>query len=471
MDAVWVVFLMTGVYLVGLAVISFVVRRHSRTSASFTTGGRAFPAVLIGFLLASEFIGTTASVGTAQEAYEVGISAAWNLAALGVGFVLFSFLLARRFKALGENTISGALAHYYGERVRIGTSVVMICALLIVSISIYASGGAVLSTLLDIDPSLAVVVTGVFSVGYVVMGGMRSVVYTNVMHALVMLAGVIISAVVAVNRVGSLGELRTKLPPAMFDWDGVGWPQIMAWLIAGIGATFATQYVIQAITSVSDGGKAQRAGFFSAIVLVPYGLLAALIGMCSAVLFPEIESIRAMPAVIVDMNAVAAGIVVAGLAAAMFGSIAALTLGASTLMLKDFYQRFFNPTGEDRKNVIFIRVATVVAGLLPIPLALYASDLLTVTFLAKSLRAALAVLVLMMFYAPRFGTPRGAFVSIFASLVTTLGWFLLGDPFGVDNAYIAVLTPLVVMTVSHLTKRRGGEPAEPLTEPAGDPAR
>lgn len=471
MDAVWVVLLMTGVYIVGLAVISFLVRRHSRTSASFTTGGRAFPAVLIGFLLASEFIGTSASAGTSQKAFEVGISAAWNLVALGVGFVLFSFLLARRFKALGENTISGALSRYYGERVRIATSVVMICALLIVSVAIYASGGAVLSSLLDIDPGLAVLVTGVLSVAYVVTGGMRSVVYTNVLHALVMLTGVVISAVLAVNRVGGLGDLRAALPATFFDWDEVGWAQIMAWMIAGVGATFATQYVIQAITSVRDEGKAQRAGFFSAIVLVPYGLLAALIGMCSAVLFPEIDSISAMPAVIVDMNAVVAGIVVAGLAAAMFGSIAALTLGASTLMLKDFYQRFFNPTGDDRKNVVFIRLATVVAGLLPIPLALYASDLLTVTFLAKSLRAALAVLVLLMFYAPRFGTPRGAFISIFASLVTTLGWFLLGDPFGIDNAYIAVLTPLVVMTVSHLTRRGGGEPVQPLTQAAGDSAR
>ncbi|MQA04608.1 MAG: sodium:solute symporter family protein [Streptosporangiales bacterium] len=467
MDSVWVVFVIAIGYLAALAVISFVVRRSSRTSASYTTGGKAFPAVFIGLLLASEFIGTSASMGTAQEAFSVGISASWNLVSLGVGFILFSFLLARKFKTLGENTISGALARAYGERVRVATSVIMIAALLIVTIAIYASGGAVLASLLEIDPAVAVVVTGALAAIYVAVGGMRSVVYTNLLHAIVMFIGIVISAVVATKNVGGFGELRAKLPAEMFDWDGVGWAQIMAWMIAGIGATFATQYVVQAVISVGDEGKAQRAGFFSAIMLVPYGVLAALVGMCSAVLYPKIESIQAMPAVVVDMNAVAGGIVIAGLAAAMLGSLAALILGASTLMLKDFYQRFFNRDGDDKKNVRFIRVATIVAGMLPIPLALYATDVLTVTFLAKSLRAALAVLVLMMFYAPRFGSRGGAFASIIASLLTTIAWFLAGDPYGIDNAYIAVLTPLVIMTISHfVSKDRANDVRAKVEEPA-----
>lgn len=460
MDSVWVVFVITIGYLAVLALISFVVRRHSRTSSSYTTGGKAFPAVFIGLLLASEFIGTSASMGTAQEAFSVGISASWNLVSLGVGFILFSFLLARKFKKLGENTISGALARAYGERVRLATSVIMIAALLIVTIAIYASGGAVLASLLEIDPAVAVVVTGALAAIYVAVGGMRSVVYTNLLHASVMFIGIVISAVVATKNVGGLGELRAKLPAEMFDWDGVGWAQIMAWMIAGIGATFATQYVVQAVISVGDESKAQRAGFFSAVMLIPYGVLAALVGMCSAVLYPKIESIQAMPAVVVDMNAVAAGIVIAGLAAAMLGSLAALILGASTLLLKDFYQRFFNRDGDDKKNVRFIKVATIVTGLLPIPLALYATDVLTVTFLAKSLRAALAVLVLMLFYAPKFGSRGGAFASIIAALLTTIAWFLAGDPYGIDNAYIAVLTPLVIMTISHFT---GGQKANDIT--------
>jgi len=467
MNATWIVVAIVVVYMVVLAAISFLVGRSSRTSGTFATGGRVFPAVLIGFLVASEFIGTTASVGTAQEAYESGISAAWNVASLGVGFVLFSFLLARKYRSLGEITISGALARGYGERVRTATSIIMVCALLIVSVSVYASGGAVLSRLLHIDRPLAIVITGVLATVYVSVGGMRSVVYTNFLHALVKMIGVAVLAVIAVTRVGGFGALHAALPAHMFSWDGVGPAQILAWMIAGVGATFATQYVVQAITTVGDGGKAQRAGFYSAAILIPYGLLASVIGMCAVVLYPRIPSIQAMPAVAIDLTPVLAGIVVAGLAGAMFGTIAALTIGASTLLLRDFYQPYLNRGGDDRRNLVFIRVATVVCGLLPILLALFASDVLSVTFLAKSLRAALAVLVLLMFYAPRYGTARGAFWSIVIALLATIGWFLAGDPFGVDDAFIAVAAPLIVMTIAHFL-RRGPAPGGTTTA-AHDP--
>lgn len=465
MSSAWVVLLMVAGYMVVLAVISVVVRRASRTSEGFA-GGRVFPAALIGFLLMSEFIGTSATLGTAQQAYSVGISAVWNVIALAIGFVLFSLLVAKKYKALGENTISGALARYYGEGVRTATSVIMTCALLIVAVAIYASGGAILSTLLGIDRDWAIVIVGVLATLYVVVGGMRSVIYTNVLHAVMKLLAVALLAGIGVYRVGGLGELRAALPASSFSVDGVGWAQIFAWLIAGIGAIFATQYVVQAVVTVRDPGRAQHAGFYSALLLVPFGILAAGVGMVSAVLYPGIDSIDALPALAVDLDPLLTGLVMCGLVGAILGSIAALIIGSSTLMLKDFYRPYFNRAGDDRRDVVFLRVATFAAGVVPIALALFADNVLAVTFLAKSLRAALAVLIVLMFYKPGYGSSRAAVVSIVAALVTTVGWFLIGEPFGIDNAYIAVATPLVLMTGAQLLSRKEPPAAAPeKTEP------
>ncbi|MGY1590948.1 sodium:solute symporter family protein [Geodermatophilus sp. SYSU D00708] len=453
MDSAWIALLMVAGYMLVVAAISFLARRSSGTSEGFSSGGRTFPAILIGFLLMSEFIGTSATLGTAQEAYSVGISAAWNVVALSVGFVLFSVLLAKKFKAHGENTISGALARVYGERVRTATSVIMICALLIVAVAIYASGGAILANLLGIDRTWAIVIVGVLAAVYVAVGGMRSVVYTNVLHAVFKFGAVVLLAVIGTMRVGGLDELRARLPATSFAVDGVGWAQIFAWIIAGVGAIFATQYVVQAVATVRDPGRARRASFYTAAMLVPFGLFAALVGMASAVLYPGIDSLDALPVLAVDLDPVLTGLVMCGLTGAILGTSAALAIGTATLLLKDFYQPYFNRAGDDRKNLVFIRVATLAAGVVPITLALFASDVLAVTFLAKSLRAALAVLVVMMFFAPRYGSRRGALLSILLSIATTIGWFLAGDPFGIDNAYIAVATPLVVMTVAQLTAR------------------
>jgi SSS family solute:Na+ symporter len=158
-----------------------------------------------------------------------------------------------------------------------------------------------------------------------------------------------------------------------------------------------------------------------------------------------------------------------GLTGAILGSIAALILGASTLMMRDFYRPYFNRSGDDRKDLAFLRIATFVAGVLPILLALYASNVLAVTFLAKSLRASLAVLVVMMFFKPGYGSRKAAMWSIILAVPATIGWFLAGDPFGVDNAYIAVATPLVVMTIGHLLRSGQSDTAPALAAEA--PAR
>ena len=123
------------------------------------------------------------------------------------------------------------------------------------------------------------------------------------------------------------------------------------------------------------------------------------------------------------------------------------------MLYKDFYVGFGGKARTEKGSLMFIRVATVVMGLLPIVLAIYTPNILSMTFLGKALRASLSVLVLFVFFAPWFGTKRGAFLSILASLVATIVWFMMGNPYGIDNAYIALLVPLVVMGVSEIVKR------------------
>ncbi|XYD12508.1 sodium:solute symporter family protein (plasmid) [Methylobacterium sp. NMS12] len=448
----WIVLSLTLAYMAAMGLISFSVRRHAKSAGSFTSGGTRYPAFLIGFLLMSEFIGTATSVGTTQTAYRVGVSAAWNVLALAVGFVFYAILLAPRFKELGENTISGALDKAYGRPTKLATSVIMIFALQIVAVSTYAGGGTILAGLLNVDRTSAIVITGIVATLYVSVGGMRSVIYTNVLHAVVKYLGILAAVAFGLSQVGGLANLRARVPEAMFAVDTVGWSQILAWMVAGIGAVFSTQYVIQAINTVQDGRTARQASFYCAFLLVPFGIGAALVGVCAAALLPGIPAIQALPGLIARMDDLLAAIVVAGLAGSLFGTISALSIGAATLLFKDFYHP--RRRSEDGTSSLrFVRSMTVLVGLIPIPLAIFAPDILKVTFLAKSLRATLAVLVVFAFYAPRFGTPRAAVLSILVSLVLTIGWFLAGDPGGIDNAYVALVIPLAVMGTAELRKR------------------
>jgi solute:Na+ symporter, SSS family len=453
-------------YMVSLGVLTTLVQRSVTSTTTFTSGTSGHstvPAALVGLMLMSEFIGTSASVGTAQEAYQFGISASWNIIALGAGFLFYGWLLAGKYKASGHNTISAVLAEVYGPQTRTATSLVMILALQIVAVAIYAGGGAVLSGLLAVDRTAATIICGIVAVFYVFLGGMRSVVYTNVIHSLVKYFGIGVALYFGLARVGGVGELQALLPDDMFSWSHVGFGQIFAWFIAGVGAIFSTQYVIQAINTVETRQEAQTASLYAALLMAPFGVATALIGMCSLALFPGIKSINAFSALIAKMDGVMAGVVAAGLAASMFGSIAAISVATATLLYKDFYARIVTSADDERRSLYFIRVTTIVVGLLPIALAIYAPNVLQVTFLAKAIRASLSVLVLLGFYAPWFGTRRGAFVSILCSLIATIAWFLMGNPFGIDNAYVALVVPLIIMGLSSLVERSGRGRIKPAT--------
>src|ERR1700750_1194654 len=229
--------IVTG-YMVSLGLLTTFIQRSVNTTTTFTSGTSGhsgLPAVLVGLMLMSEFIGTSASVGTAQEAYVSGISASWNIIALGAGFLFYAWFLAGKYKGSGQNTISGVFAEVYGPSTKIATSLVMIFALQIVAVALYAGGGAILSVLLAVDRTLATVICGVVAVLYVFVGGMRSVVYTNVIHSLMKYIGIGIAVWFGLRQVGGLSELRAHLPPEMFSWTHVGWGQIFAWFIAGVG--------------------------------------------------------------------------------------------------------------------------------------------------------------------------------------------------------------------------------------------
>lgn len=258
----------TIAYFVVMSYIGFSVRKHAKSSDGFTGGGRSFPPFLIAALMLSEFIGSSVSIGTAQKGFESGISAAWNLVALAMGFLLLALILAKKYRETGLTTISAILAQNYGESVRYAASILSIFALGIVSVALYASGGAVLAAVLNIDRTLAIVLVGAVTVFYVSLGGMRSVVYTNFVHASVKYVGIILALAFALDATGGIGAMQAKLPAHMFDWTGVGWGQIFAWMIGGVGSIFATQYVIQAIISTKDTKTAKRSCFYVSSLMI-----------------------------------------------------------------------------------------------------------------------------------------------------------------------------------------------------------
>lgn len=439
-------------YILFTTFLGIYMRKYSKSSNDYMTGGKRFGALIIGVLMMSEFIGTGSTIGTAQTAFGKGISASLNLITLALAFVLFAYTVSKRFHRLGEYTISGAISRSYGKSARTVTSLIMIYALTVVNISMYAGGAATLAAVAKVPHSLAAIIIGVVTVIYVSIGGLYAVAYTNLIHAFFKYLGLILAVTFGLVAVGGFTGMSLHLRPSMFHWTGIGWSTIIAWTIANIGSVFSTQYIIQAISSTNEEAKAKKASFYSGLLVIPVGIMAALIGMAAAILFPHIPSAQAFPIMTTLMNPFLGGLVVAGLIAAVFGTVAATTIGSAALLLKDFYLPV-KKKASDKQALKFSRIATVIMGLIPIPFAIFAPGILKTIFFARALRTTLAVIVIVMFYLPTFSSGFGATLGMILAVILTTIWYLAGNPLGIDNIYIAAITPILVMLVIHLVKR------------------
>jgi SSS family solute:Na+ symporter len=448
----WIVSGIVVVYLVMTTFIGAWSVKYSTDTSRFMSAKGQLGTFIIGILLTSEFIAMGSTLGTSQAAFDTGLSSAWVYISLAIGFALFAIFAAGQFIETQEYTLSGVAGKKYGQRARFLVAAIACYAMIATIVVLYTGGAVVLGTILNIKWTTAVWIIAATASICVAAGGMRGVGIVNVIHFCFKYVALILIAVVAWYMLKNHPGSWERLPPGHFSLTGVGIPQIMAWSIGNIGAIFATQYVVQTISSLKTPQEARKASIIAALWLLPLGFIAAYIGLAARALFPSIRSVQALPIFIKYMNPWLAGLTAAGILAVAFVSIMACNLAATALVVKDFYMPLFKQNEDS--HIYAVRLIAVIIGLLPVPFALYLPGLLKTIFFARALRAALAVIVVFWFYAPSFGTAKGVTVGLTLSIAFTTLWFLLKDPFGIDNMYIAVATPLLCMLASHLFRKR-----------------
>lgn len=422
---------------------------RSRTSDQFMTAARAMPAVVVGVLMMSEFVGAKSTVGTAQEAFQSGMAAGWAVLGASIGFLLFGLLMVKKLYNSGEYTISAAIAQKYGKSTMLTVSVIMIYALLLVNVGNYVSGAAAIATALHVSLPVAMCIIAVVSTFYYVFGGLKGVAWVTILHSAFKVVGVIIIFAVAMSLTGGIAPMQAKLPAYYFSWDGkIGFTTIFAWTFGTVGAIFSTQFIVQAISSTPSADAARKATYYAAAFCLPLGFLLALIGVAAKYLYPDMNSLYALPVFLEKMPPLASAFVTTSLVASIFVSVCTVALAIASLVVRDFYVPYWKPTPE--RELKMTRVFSIVIAIVPLVFVFFIPEILKLSFFTRALRLSVTMVAMMGFYLPLFASNRGANAGLIGAAVSTTVWYLLGNPFGIDNMYIAAATPLVVMAIERL---------------------
>jgi solute:Na+ symporter, SSS family len=437
-------------YLLLTSALAWLLR--SRSSAQFMVGSRELPAVVIGILLMSEFIGAKSTVGTAQEAFEKGMAAGWSVGAATIGFLLLWIFFARQIYQSRQHTISGLIEQRFGNGARIAVSLIMIYALLLVNVGNYVSGAAIVSSALHMDLVPATFVVAAASGIYYVFGGLKSIAYVSVLHSGLKLLGVGILAFVAARLAGGIEPMKAALPEFAFSPGGrIGGPTIVAWIIGTVGAIFSTQYIIQAIAANRSAEAARRSVLIAAILCLPLGFALAFIGVASRYLFPELQSIYALPVFLGKMPTTLAAVVSVSLVASVLVSVSTVALATTALVMRDFYVPWRRP--ESGTELAATRWISIAVGLVPLLCVFFTPKILELSFFTRALRLSIAVLAMVGTYLPLVGSPRSAVIALVASGVATTAWYACGNPLGIDNIYVAMVVPMLVLAMQTVLVR------------------
>jgi len=413
-------------YFIVTVAIGLYTKSKSNSSTAFHGAG-------LGILMCAaagtgEWLGGTSTTGVSEYGYTYGLSGAWYTIANGLGIVFLAIFFAKMYRSLDTVTVPGIIEKYICKDARVVSSVLLTFVMIAVGTAQIVAAGTLGVTVLGLDYVTSVIILGIGFITYTLAGGMVAVAYTNMMHIVFMYGGVLLALFFSGREIGGLGNLSTSLPTApYFSWTSIGLSKVWAWIIASILGACTAQAGIQPILAAKDVNVAKKAAILTAVVVAPFGILTALLGMIAKVQFPGLANAKlALPTLMMALNPLVGGIVLASIMAAILSTVSPIILACGTMISKDIYQRVLRTEASD-KDVLFVsRLITGLGGVACIILAIVmygGTTILDMVYFAYTIRGALFVVLLLGIYW-KMTSCKGAIGGILATALVSIFWVI-----------------------------------------------
>jgi len=339
------------IYLLIVAGIGVWVTKRTKTGEDLFLAGRTLGWGAIGFSLFASNISTTTLIGLTGAAYATGISTSAFEWMAGIPLLALALIFAPLFLKTQVTTTPEWLDKRYSRRVRLYFSGLTVLYTIVVETAggLYA-GGVVMTTFFpDIPFWASCIAIGLFAGIYAASGGLRAVVYTDVLQAVILLIGCGIVTFVMFHALGfSWASVTEALPAGHLsmvqpaDDPAMPWPGLFfgVWLL-GFWYWVTNQYIVQRVLGARSLGDAQRGALLGGLLKLLPLFVMVLPGAMAVSLLPDLPSKdMVFPVMITQMLPVGlTGLVLAGLVAAIMSTVDSTLNSSSTLVVHDFIGR------------------------------------------------------------------------------------------------------------------------------------
>ena len=436
-------------YLAVILAIGLWAGRQVSTIRDYATSQRGFGSLVIFATMSASFIGGGFSTGNAEKVFLFGIA---NIVALwGFSFkeLFVATQIAPRLSRFQDAiSVGDVMATAYGKPGRVITG---ICGLILCCGIVGAQVGAVgyvFQNFFGLDQLIGIAIGCGIVILYTSIGGMRSVIFTDILQFTLLAVGLPVALVLGVYEIGGLDRLLDNVPADHLTIPGpdLTWLGLIGlFLVFMLGETLVPPYM-QRLLAGRGARDAARGTLFSGLFSFPFFAVTGLLGLVALALDPDLNPNLAMPYVVnTVMPPVIKGLVFAAIISIVMSSADSFLNSASIAFVNDIYKPMRREPMSDRGQLVLARVMTVTVGLASVLFAVSVESVLDIIIYAYQYWAPVVLVPLV---AAIYGRPRGTFVFLWSagcSAVATFVWgTVLAEPAGVSSIVVGVVVNLAV---------------------------
>lgn len=378
-------------------------------SENYFLGGRTMTWPIVGISLFAANIGSNTLIGLSSSAFQGDVSVynyEWMAAVVLVFFALFFLPFYLRSKVY---TMPEYLERRYDSRSRYLFAIIMIVGNIIIDMAsgLYAGNLIIKIIFPEIDSWIIVALLAASAAAYTIPGGLSSAVHTEVVQAVMLVAGSCIltwfcfaevggwsGMVAGLNAMLDTGQLQQSADEIMslvkpaddpnMPWTGL----VLGVPLLGFYFWANNQFMVQRVLSAKDLNHGRWGALFAGLLKIPVLFIMVIPGVVAIVLFSDLNVSflgyeipgangetkicqrlddcpnMTYPVLIYKLLPTGIlGLVIAGILAAMASSISATLNSASTLITMDFVRNLVPGMGG-KKLVRSGQIATVILVIL-----------------------------------------------------------------------------------------------------------
>lgn len=501
-----IILVVMSIYMILLILFGIYQGRNVKTGSDFAIAGRKLPGWVAALSERATGESSWALLGLPGAAYATGLMEVWTAIGCVAGIIVAWVLLASRLRNEAEkyevDTFTDYIAKRHGEVgkwIRIVGSLTIVFFFFFYVGAQFIGGGKTLNNLFGINQDLAMIIIVILVIPYTIYGGFRSVTYTDVIQAIIMIITLIVAPIAgliylsnmpegtvfahniadALSKSGEAystmtggavvredsalyGSLSEVFPNSMNIVKGLGSGIIIAgafsWFFGYLGGQPQLTMRFMAIKDERNAKIARNIGVIWTVIAYTGALMVGWIGI--AIFGPSglQDQETVMPEVLTTVfNPVVSGILITGVLAAIISTANSLLILSATELSENIIKVGKKSSLDSKTSLFQSRLVTALLSLVALLMAYFSpSDLVyaIVGYVWAGIGSTFSIVILLTLFWKRFhGIP--ALLTIIVGLTFTIFWIVSGmDQIVTSRLLTFVVAGLTAIISTYLIKKR-----------------